>query len=162
MEFARKFWQRFEWMDQRIAAWMERHGSRILRITLGVVFIWFGALKMVPGMSPAEDLVRATVPFIPGQIFLPFLGIWEIAIGLGFLTGRALRITILLLFLQMPGTISPMFLLPEQVFTSFPFGLTMEGQYIVKNLVLIAAALVIGSSLRGRPPRKPDILSKSP
>ena len=161
MEFVRRAWQRFKRLDQRIAGWMGRYGQSVLRIALGVIFIWFGGLKLVPGLSPAEELVRATVPFLPGHIFMPFLGVWEIAIGLGFLTGRALRITILLLFLQMPGTISPVFLLPDQVFTAFPFGLTLEGQYIVKNLVLIAAALVIGSSVRGRPPRKPDILSAS-
>jgi uncharacterized membrane protein YkgB len=64
-------------------------------------------------------------------------------------TGRALRLTILLLYLQMPGTLAPIFLLPDQVFTAFPFGLTLVGQYIVKNVVLIAAALVIGATVRG-------------
>jgi uncharacterized membrane protein YkgB len=128
---------------------MARHGITILRIALGVVFIWFGALKLFPGMSPAEDLVRATVPWLPGGLFLPLLATWEIAIGVGFLTGRALRITILLLFLQMPGTLAPVLLLPERVFAVFPFALTLEGQYIVKNLVLIAAALVIGATVRG-------------
>jgi len=136
-------------LDIHITRWMARHGITTLRIALGVVFVWFGALKLVPGLSPAEDLVRATVPFMPGAVFLPLLGLWEITIGLGFLTGRALRLTILLLFLQMPGTISPVFLLPERVFTAFPVGLTLEGQYIVKNLVLIAAALVIGATVRG-------------
>jgi uncharacterized membrane protein YphA (DoxX/SURF4 family) len=135
--------------DVRITKWMARHGLMILRIALGVVFVWFGALKLVPGLSPAEDLVRATVPLLPGRLFLPVLAIWEIVIGLGFLTGRALRLTILLLFLQMPGTLAPTVLLPERVFTVFPFGLTLEGQYIVKNLVLIAAALVIGATGRG-------------
>jgi uncharacterized membrane protein YphA (DoxX/SURF4 family) len=139
----------FDATDVRITKWMARHGLVILRVALGVVFVWFGALKLVPGLSPAEDLVRATVPILPGGLFLPVLAIWEIIIGLGFLTGRALRLTILLLFLQMPGTLAPTVLLPERVFTVFPFGLTLEGQYIVKNLVLIAAALVIGATVRG-------------
>lgn len=138
----------FDRTDLLITSWMARHGLPLLRVALGVVFIWFGALKLFPGWSPAEDLVRATVPFLPGRVFLPVLAAWEILIGLGFLTGRALRLTILLLFLQMPGTLSPIFLLPERVFTAFPFGLTLEGQYIVKNLVLIAAALVIGATVR--------------
>jgi uncharacterized membrane protein YkgB len=141
--------ERFDAADAAITHYMAVSGIPILRIALGVVFIWFGALKFVPGLSPAEDLVRATVPFLPGELFLPFLGFWEVLIGLGFLTGRALRFTILLLFLQMPGTISPVVLLPERVFTTFPFGLTLEGQYIVKNMVLIAAALVIGATVRG-------------
>lgn len=139
----------FDSVDRSITTWMARYGVTLLRIALGVVFVWFGALKLFPGWSPAEDLVRATVPFLPGNVFLPVLAIWEILIGLGFLTGRALRLTILLLFLQMPGTLSPIFLLPERVFTAFPFGLTIEGQYIVKNVVLITAALVIGSTVRG-------------
>jgi uncharacterized membrane protein YkgB len=139
----------FDSIDATITHWMADNGITIMRIALGIVFIWFGALKFFPGMSPAEDLVQATVPFLPGRLFLPFLATWEVIIGLGFLTGRFLRLTILLLFFQMPGTISPVFLLPEVVFTSFPFGLTLEGQYIVKNLVLIAAALVIGATVRG-------------
>ena len=140
---------RFDTVDAVIARWMAAHGITTLRLALGVIFVWFGALKFVPGLSPAEDLVRATVPFIPGEVFLPFLGFWEVLIGIGFLSGRALRLTILLLFLQMPGTLAPVLLLPERVFTHFPFGLTLEGQYIVKNMVLIAGALVIGATVRG-------------
>lgn len=139
----------FDAVDTAVTRFMAKHGIPILRVALGVVFVWFGALKFVPGLSPAEDLVRATVPFLPGHLFLPFLGFWEVVIGIGFLTGRALRFTILLLFLQMPGTLSPVVLLPERVFTAFPYGLTLEGQYIVKNMVLIAAALVIGATVRG-------------
>jgi uncharacterized membrane protein YkgB len=140
---------RFDALDRRITHWMARAGIPILRVALGVVFVWFGALKLFPGMSPAEELVIATVPWLPGRIFLPILAVWEIVIGLGFISGRALRLTILLLYLQMPGTLAPIVLLPEQVFTVFPFGLTLVGQYIVKNLVLIAAALVIGATVRG-------------
>jgi uncharacterized membrane protein YkgB len=140
---------RFDAVDTRITRWMARAGIPIMRIALGIVFLWFGALKLVPGLSPAEDLVLATVPLFPGHSFMVALGLWEMAIGLGFITGRALRLTILLLFLQMPGTLSPIVLLPERVFTTFPLGLTLEGQYIVKNLVLIAAALVVGATVRG-------------
>jgi uncharacterized membrane protein YkgB len=144
-----ELWRRFDAADTRITHWMARAGIPILRVALGIIFIWFGALKLVPGLSPAEGLVLATVPFMPGHTFMIILALWEIAIGLGFLTGRALRLAILLLFLQMPGTLSPIFLLPEVVFTAFPYGLTLEGQYIVKNLVLISAALVIGATVRG-------------
>lgn len=140
---------RFDQVDARIAGWMADNAITLLRIAIGIVFIWFGALKLVPGLSPAEGLVRATVPFLPGNLFVPLLGVWEVAIGLGFLTRRALRLTILLLFLQMPGTFMPVLLLPDRVFTAFPFGLTIEGQYIFKNLVLIAGALVVGATVRG-------------
>jgi len=136
-------------LDRAITHWMAVAGVRFLRIAVGIVYVWFGGLKLVPGLSPAEDLVRATVPIIPANVFVPFLGVWEVAIGILFLTGRGLRVAILLLMLQMPGTLSPIVLLPEQVFTVFPYGLTLEGQYIVKNLVLIAAALVVGATVRG-------------
>jgi uncharacterized membrane protein YphA (DoxX/SURF4 family) len=136
-------------IDARITGWMAEYGVKILRVALGVVFFWYGALKLVPGLSPAAELVRDTVPFLPGDLFVPFLGVWEMVIGLGFITGWALRIVILLLFLQMLGAMSPIFVLPDRVFTIFPFGLTLEGQYIFKNLVLIAAALVIGSTVHG-------------
>jgi uncharacterized membrane protein YphA (DoxX/SURF4 family) len=141
--------ERFDRIDARVTTWMAANAIPLLRVALGIVFVWFGALKLVPGLSPAEDLVRATVPFLPGELFVPFLGVWEVAIGIGFVTGRALRFTILLLFLQMPGTLSPVFLLTERVFTDFPFGLTRAGQYIVNNLVLITPALVIGATVRG-------------
>jgi uncharacterized membrane protein YkgB len=143
------FDQRFDQVDSAITRWMAQNGVRLLRISMGVVFLWFGALKLFPALSPAEDLIRQSITFLPMSLFLPFLAVWEMAIGLGFITGKYMRFTILLLFLQMPGTISPVFLRPDLVFTQFPFGLTLEGQYIVKNLVLISAALVIGATVRG-------------
>lgn len=146
----RTHWQqRFDQLDQQITQWMAAHGIMLLRISLGVVFFWFGALKLVPDLSPAEGLIRATLTFVPMGIFLPVLAVWEMAIGLGFITGRMMRLTILLLFLQMPGTLSPLVLRPDLVWNQFPLGLTLEGQYIVKNLVLISAALVIGATVRG-------------
>ena len=140
---------RFDTIDTAVTHWMAKYGPPLLRVSMGIIFFWFGALKLIPGLSPAEGLIRATLPFLPMQLFLPTLAVWEMLIGLGFITGRFLRITILLLFLQMPGTISPILLRPDLVFTQFPFGLTLEGQYIVKNLVLMSAALVIGAQVRG-------------
>jgi hypothetical protein len=77
------------------------------------------------------------------------LATWESLIGLGLIFGKALRATLLLLFLQMPGTISPMFFFPDLTFHHMPFVLTIEGQYIVKNLVLVSAGIVIGATARG-------------
>ncbi|HEU4324789.1 MAG TPA: DoxX family protein [Roseiflexaceae bacterium] len=145
----------FERLDTRLTDWMAAHGLLLLRISIGVVFLWFGALKLVPGLSPAEGLIRATVTVVPMAIFLPLLACWEMLIGLGFISGRWTRLTILLLFCQMPGTFAPVLLRPDLVFTVLPFGLTMEGQYIVKNLVLISAALVIGATARGGRPSAP-------
>lgn len=141
--------QQFERVDKRVTRWMARNGLTLLRISMGVVFFWFGALKLFPALSPAETLIRETITFIPMAWFLPVLAVWEMLIGVGFITGKFMRVSILLLFLQMPGTLSPVLLRPDLVFTAFPFGLTLEGQYIVKNLVLISAALVIGATVRG-------------
>jgi hypothetical protein len=80
---------------------------------------------------------------------LPLLAIWESLIGVGLLTGRLLRVTLLLLFLQMPGTMMPLFLFPSETFRAFPYAPTLEGQYIIKNLVLVSAAIVIGATVRG-------------
>ena len=128
---------------------MARYGLSTLRIGLGMIFLWFGALKYFPGLSPAEDLVRNTIYFVNPDLFIPVLATWEVLIGLGLIVGRWMRVTLLLLFMQMPGTIMPVFILPEVVWTSFPFGLTLEGQYIVKNLVLVSAGLVLGATVRG-------------
>jgi uncharacterized membrane protein YphA (DoxX/SURF4 family) len=136
-------------LDKKLTNWMANYGLLILRIGLGIVFLWFGLLKFFKGMSPAEDLVRNTIYFVDPDFFLPVLAAWESLIGLGLITGKFLRITLLLLFLQMPGTALPLVLLPEKVWTVFPFGLTLEGQYIIKNFVLIGAGLVIGATVRG-------------
>ena len=139
----------FDRVDRKITSWMAKYGLTILRIGLGIVFFWFGALKLFPGMSPAENLVRDTITFIPADVFRITLAIWEMAIGLGLFFGRFMRLTLLLLFAQMAGAASPLILLPGAVWTSFPFGLTLEGQYIIKNLVLIGAGVVLGGTVRG-------------
>ena len=142
---ARKYFDR---VDRSLSAWMGRTGTVVLRVGLGVVFFWFGALKLVPGLSPAEGLVRNTVYFVDPEFFLPVLAVWEVLIGLGLMSGLFMRLTLLLLFLQMPGTALPLVLLPDIVWNVFPHGLTLEGQYIVKNLVLIGAGLVLGGRVR--------------
>jgi uncharacterized membrane protein YkgB len=139
----------YDKIDRTITRWMANYGLTIMRLGLGVVFFWFGALKLAPGLSPAEMLVRNTIYFVDPDIFLPVLAIWEMVIGLGLLTGKYLRATLLLLFAQMVGTALPLVVLPEAVWTSFPFVLTLEGQYIVKNLVIIGSAIVLGGTVRG-------------
>jgi uncharacterized membrane protein YphA (DoxX/SURF4 family) len=117
-----------------------------LRISLGVIFIWFGVLKLF-GNSPANDLITKTVYWFNPDVFIPILGIWEATIGLCLLVPSLIRLGLFLLALQMPGTFLPLVLLPEVCFVSIPFNLTLEGQYIVKNLVLIGAAMAVGGRL---------------
>ena len=141
--------RRINKLDRSITRWMAANGLTALRIGLGLVFIWFGGLKLFPGLSPAEELVRNTIYFIDPDVFQPILAIWEVVIGLGFLSGKFMRLTILLLFGQMAGTALPLVLLPQVVWTAFPHALTLEGQYIIKNLVILGSGLVLGGTVRG-------------
>lgn len=144
----------FERVDTQLTDWMAVHGITLLRISVGIIFFWFGALKLFPNLSPAEGLAAETIQvltfgIVTPNISLPVLAVWEVLIGIGLLTGRYMRITLLLLFVQMMGTVTPLVLFPDATFTIFPIGLTLEGQYIIKNLVLISAGIVIGATVRG-------------
>ncbi len=126
---------------------LEEYGIVLMRVALAIVFVWFGALKLA-GMSPAQELVERTIYWIPAKIFMPFLGCWEVAIGLGLLIKRFIPYTIVLLLLHMVGTFLPMFILPDVCFDAFPFCPSLEGQYILKNLVLVAGALSVAGRYR--------------
>lgn len=139
--------QQYNEIDAAIAGAMDRWSVPVLRIAVAVVFVWFGALKVFD-VSPAADLVSRTVYFFPPETFVPILGVWEVVIGICLLYRPLIRVGIFLLFLQLPGTFLPVILLPEVVFRTFPYALTVEGQYIAKNLVIIGAALVIGGTVR--------------
>ena len=134
-------------MDRAISGQMARIGVPVLRFGLAVVFVWFGALKLT-GASPAIELVTRTVYWFNPRWFVPVLGWWEIAIGVSLAIPPLTRLGILLLALQMPGTFLPLILLPKICFNGAPWNLTLEGQYIIKNLVIIGAALVLGGLVR--------------
>lgn len=141
-------------VDVRLTEWMARYGVVVLRIALGVVFLWFGVLKYFPDLSPAQTLALRTIDaltlgLIPAGVSLALLATLECAIGLGMISGRFMRLTLLLLAFQMVGAASPLFLFPGEVFTQFPYAPTLEGQYIIKNVVLVSAGLVIGATVRG-------------
>lgn len=141
-------------LDRAIKRGMARSGIPLARVAMGIVFFWFGVLKFFPGLSPAQDLASRTIGVLTmgvvgPAVSLPMLAAWECAIGLGFLTGKYLRATLLLLFLQMAGTMLPILFFPHETFTVFPIAPTMEGQYIIKNLVLISAGLIIGATVDG-------------
>ncbi len=141
-------------IDRRLTEWFADNGVKLLRISIGIIFVWFGGLKFFPGLSPAEGLALSTIDVITFGLMshgvaLVLLATLEVAIGIGLLAGRWMRFILLLLILQMIGTMSPVVLFPEIVFTQFPYGLTIEGQYIFKNFVVISAAMVIGATVRG-------------
>jgi uncharacterized membrane protein YphA (DoxX/SURF4 family) len=144
----------FDRIDRRITETMAEHGLTLLRLALGVVFFWFGVLKFFPGASPAEALAGKTIETltfgaIPESTALMILAIWESAIGIGLFVGRWMRAVLLLLFVQMLGTITPLFLFPTETWTTFPIAPTLEGQYIIKNIVIVSAAIVLGATVRG-------------
>jgi len=141
-------------LELKMISWKVRNGIKILRIALGIIFFWFGVLKFFHGLSPAEVLAIRTISkltfgLISGNVCVYILATWETLIGLGLLTGFMLDFTLLLLYFQMAGTFLPMLFFPQEIFAHSIFVPTMEGQYIIKNLVLISAGIVIGSTVKG-------------
>ena len=137
-------------LDQSLVRFMSVYGIHLLRLAIAIVYLWFGALKLI-NASPAGELVVRTVFWLPPSVALRFVGGWEVLIGIGLLFSHPLilRITLFLLWLQIAGTFQIFFLLPGETFQSGnPLRPTLEGQYAIKNIVLITAGLVIGSTVR--------------
>jgi putative oxidoreductase len=140
-------------IDAFIIPALRRWSVSLLRGALGTVFVWFGALKVL-NLSPVADLVADTVYWVDSAWFVPALGVVEILIGLGLLLDRALRIVLAVLVLQLAGTFLVFIVRPGVAFQDGnPFLLTVVGEFVVKNLVLLTAALVVGSTIT-RPPRR--------
>jgi uncharacterized membrane protein YphA (DoxX/SURF4 family) len=153
-------YDRLDQLDQRVTGWMAAHGLTLLRLSVGLVFLWFGFLKFFAGLSPAQDLAIRTIDIlsfslVPPRVAILGLAAWETLIGLGLILRVQLRLTLLLLFLQMLGALTPLVLFPAEVFTRVPYAPTLEGQYIIKNVVLVSAGIVLGATVRGaRPPAR--------
>lgn len=134
-------------LDQTLVRSMSAYGIRLLRWAIAIVYLWFGGLKLIDA-SPAAELVVQTVFWLPPRAALLFIGGWEVLIGLGLLFTHPLilRVTLFLLWLQMAGTFQVFVLLPQAAFQGGnPLLPTLEGQYVIKNIVLITAGLVIGT-----------------
>lgn len=141
------FVQQFYQKENQLVTGMQKYGIDILRVALGIVFLWFGALKLI-GASPVKEMIALTYPFFPQQTFLIVLGVWEAAIGLGLIFKIAPRTTILLLWLQMTGTIFATILSPGLFFQHMnPLLLTKDGEFVAKNLILIAASIAVGGKI---------------
>lgn len=151
-EVARRWWERYDAIDARVLGTLRRISLPVLRLSLGVIFVWFGALK-VAGISPATELVAATVYLVDPAWFVPFLGAVEVLIGVGLIVNRAMRLVLPMFAGLLTGTLLVLVLLPEVAFQDGnPLLLSVEGGYVVKNIVLLAAGLVVASSLsRPRP-----------
>lgn len=134
-------------IDAVLIPFLRRWGIPTIRISLAVVFIWFGALKIL-GVSPVVDLVASTVYWVDPGWFVPALGWVEVLVGVGLAARFGLRLVLLVLAGQMLGTFLVFVFLPEITFQDGnPLKLTMEGEFVLKNLVLLAAAMVVGASI---------------
>jgi uncharacterized membrane protein YkgB len=137
-------------IDDAVTRFLGRWSITLLRLSVAVVFIWFGALKVF-GVTPVTDLVADTVYWVDPTWFVPALGVFEIAVGIGLLARRFLRLVLGLFALQMAGTFLVLLVQPGIAFQDGnPLLLTVEGEFVIKNLVLLSAGLVVGSTVRRR------------
>ena len=141
--------------ETRAIEWLNRHSLAMLRVSLGLVFLGFGLLKFVPGLSPAEDLAEQTMAaltfgLLPDGVGLVLVAAMETAIGLSLITGKHLRAGLALLGMAMVGILSPVLLFPDRLFAGPHFAPTLEGQYVLKDIVLLAAGLVVAVGEFGR------------
>jgi uncharacterized membrane protein YkgB len=140
------------WEDSMVAA-LQRWSIPALRLTLGLIFLWFGALKVL-GISPITPLLKQTYSFMANPVFTILLGVWEMLIGVGLVFRLAVRHTLFLLCLHLAGTFVAIWLAPSLFFLHRnPLMLTVNGEFVLKNLVLLTAGLVIGGHELSRLPR---------
>jgi putative oxidoreductase len=147
----RSAWSVVDRVDLVFIPFLRRVAVPLLRISLGIVFVWFGLLKVFE-VSPVAEFVARTVYWVDPDVFVPALGVFEVTLGVLLLLGKMMRLTLLLFVAQMVGTFLTFFILPNVVFQhGNPLLLTVEGEFVVKNLVLIAAGLVVGTTVRRKP-----------
>lgn len=166
-ELAEAGWSRFVALDRQIVTTLRRISVPVLRVSLGLVFVWFGALKIFD-VTPVNALVADTVYWVDPSWFVPVLGVFEVLVGLGLLLGVWLRVVLLLFAAQLVGTFLVLIVQSDVAFQQGnPLLLTTEGEFVIKNLVLLSAGMVVGASLRrprpwrvheesGRQPRPGD------
>jgi uncharacterized membrane protein YphA (DoxX/SURF4 family) len=134
--------------DERAIQIMTTHGLRVLRVSLGIVFLWFGLLKVI-GVTPVANLVQVVIYWVPVTVSVPLVGLFEMILGVGLLSGLALRLTLLLLWLHLAGTFLVLVIRPDLAFQGGnPLFLTTDGEFVIKNLVLITAGIAVGSTVR--------------
>lgn len=134
--------------DRSIKRWLI-----ILRISIGIIYMWFGSLKFFPGVSPAQDLAKETIQLLTFKLISPelsllLLALWETVVGIMMIIGLYTKLAVRLLLVHMLCTFTPLLLLSNLSFTTVPLALTLVGQYIIKNIVIVSALFVIDSSLK--------------
>ena len=149
---------RFLSLDASITTFFQRWSIVVLRVSVALVFIWFGTLKVFD-VTPVADLVGDTVYWVDPNWFVPVLGVFEVIVGLGLLLRRGLRVVLGLFAAQMVGTFLVLVLQPDVAFQDGnPLLLTVEGEFVIKNLVLLAAGMVVGATVeRSRAIKRADV-----
>lgn len=137
-------------MSSKIERWLIA-----LRVSIGIIYLWFGILKFFSGVSPAEELAKQTIHLLTFKLIGPevsilILALWETSVGILLIIGIKTTITIRIVLVHMFCTFAPLFLLPDLSFTSAPLSLTLVGQYIIKNIVIICALFVIDATQQKR------------
>lgn len=145
---------RFDRLDTGLNRWLVAHSIAVLRVSLGLIFLVFGALKFFPGLSPIEDLATRTTTaltlgLVPPSVGLVMIAALEVTIGLCFVTGRYLRVAVWLMGAQMIGAMSPLVLFPGELFSGILHAPTLVAQYILKDVVLVAVGMVLASTWSG-------------
>ncbi len=140
--------------ETRFTTWLVAHSLWLLRVSLGAIFLLFGVLKFVPGLSPAQDLATRTTDvlsfgLVPAGLSIVVIAALECTIGLGLISGRRMRLVLALLGFQMIGAMSPLLLFPGDLFGGPFHAPTLEGQYVIKDVVLVSVGLVLGATVHG-------------
>ena len=141
-------------MNVKINQWIVRHALDLLRISIGIIYVWFGALKFFPKLSPADQLAKDMIDLITFGLFssnvsIHLLAIWETTLGILLMIGFWKRSVFFMLMLHLVCTFVPLFFFTELSFTTSPYAFTLVGQYIMKNIILICAASVLQANIRG-------------
>jgi putative oxidoreductase len=139
-----------------VDGWLERYSVTLLRISMGLVIFGFGFLKYFPGISPAQTLVlkvnhALTFGLMPDRVTLILFATVESIIGLSLITGWGLRVIIYPLSVWAIAILSPIVLMPGELFSGPDHAPTLEGQYVLKDIILLAGCLVIAAHVRRRP-----------
>ncbi|MGI8413253.1 MAG: DoxX family membrane protein [Solirubrobacteraceae bacterium] len=142
---------RFEQLEDRLHHLLVRHSITALRIAVGAVFLGFGVLKFFPGVSPAQNLGETTThlltfELVPGSVAIVFVATLECFIGICLLLNRWMRLAVWLLVFEAIGVLSPLVLVPTRLFSGPHHAPTLEGQYVLKDIVLVAAGMVIAAT----------------
>jgi uncharacterized membrane protein YkgB len=136
-------------IDNQLIRGCKRVAVPFARVSLFVIFVWFGTLKIL-GVSPASELVQQLflgtigywIPAFSFESFMILFGAFEVLIGILFVIPKAERVAFILYCIHFITTTAPLLILPALIWTGFLVP-TLEGQYIIKNLALLACALSV-------------------